>query len=149
MRHSDDRPEVTQAIMQRKHDKLKKNQAESIEGQQRDEEHRRNAQGVEAAREEQQEDSENKLQVFFFSILIILVFSVTACFEETMRTWYDSDEKGGQRPANQQPTNGGERPALETFPAEHLGSSELIKPQPCVVSTQILIRFSRSAVRLM
>lgn len=52
--------------MQRKHDKLKKNQAESIEGQQRDEEHRRNAQGVEAAREEQQEDSENKLQVFFF-----------------------------------------------------------------------------------
>ncbi|XP_074584948.1 uncharacterized protein LOC141840775 isoform X2 [Curcuma longa] len=55
--------QVTQAVMQRKHDKLKKNQAESIEGQQRDEEHRRNEQAVEAAREEQQEDSGNKLQM--------------------------------------------------------------------------------------
>ncbi|KAG6472774.1 uncharacterized protein LOC122028542 isoform X1 [Zingiber officinale] len=49
--------EVTQAVMQRKHDKLRKNQL------QRDEEHRRNAQVVETAREEQQEDSENKFQM--------------------------------------------------------------------------------------
>ncbi|XP_042443164.1 uncharacterized protein LOC122028201 isoform X2 [Zingiber officinale] len=49
--------QVTQAVMQRKHDKLRKNQL------QRDEEHRRNAQVVETAREEQQEDSENKFQM--------------------------------------------------------------------------------------
>ncbi|XP_042445838.1 uncharacterized protein LOC122030853 isoform X2 [Zingiber officinale] len=51
--------EATQAIMQRKQDKLKKYQAESCRGQPQEEEHRK----PDAAGEAQQEDSENKPQV--------------------------------------------------------------------------------------
>ncbi|XP_042448606.1 uncharacterized protein LOC122033612 isoform X2 [Zingiber officinale] len=51
--------EATQAIMQRKQDKLKKYQAESCRGQLQEDEHRK----PEAAGEAQQEDSENKPQV--------------------------------------------------------------------------------------
>ncbi|XP_074591426.1 uncharacterized protein LOC141847313 [Curcuma longa] len=55
--------EAKQAIMQRKHEKLKKNQAESCRGQPQEEEDRKPVQSAEAAGEEQQEDSENKPQV--------------------------------------------------------------------------------------
>ncbi|KAG6469890.1 hypothetical protein ZIOFF_070823 [Zingiber officinale] len=57
--HFSDPPEATQAIMQRKQDKLKKYQAESCRGQPQEEEHRK----PDAAGEAQQEDSENKPQV--------------------------------------------------------------------------------------
>ncbi|KAG6534099.1 hypothetical protein ZIOFF_007983 [Zingiber officinale] len=59
VRHFSDRPEATQAIMQRKQNKLKKYQAESCRGQLQEEEHMKPA----AAGEAQQEDSENKPQV--------------------------------------------------------------------------------------
>ncbi|XP_042380605.1 uncharacterized protein LOC121973081 [Zingiber officinale] len=56
--------EVTNAIKQRKYEKLKKSQAELIRKQQQEEKHRTNDKFIEAAREEQQQqDSENALLV--------------------------------------------------------------------------------------
>lgn len=71
--------EVTNAIKQRKYEKLKKSQAELIRKQQQEEKHRTNDKFIEAAREEQQQqDSENALLVL---ISVLFCQKLGSCIE--------------------------------------------------------------------
>lgn len=63
---SDALPEVAKALRQRKYEKLKKNQAESIKKQQQQQQHGTNDQCTDPAREETEEDSDATHQVHIF-----------------------------------------------------------------------------------
>lgn len=76
--------EVTDAIKQRKYEKLKKSQAELIRKQQQEEKHRTNDKRIEAAQEEQQQqDSENALRVL---ISVFNVKKLASCIDLLQNT---------------------------------------------------------------
>ncbi|URE27560.1 hypothetical protein MUK42_06955 [Musa troglodytarum] len=106
-------PEVAKALRQRKHEKLKKSQAESIRKQQQEQQHGTNDQGTDPARQETEEDSDATHQVHIYC------------------------NKSGEGSAKEQHAGGSKRPPLASFASEHLRSRELIvQPSQAAFTTQ-------------
>ncbi|CAL9047413.1 unnamed protein product, partial [Musa banksii] len=108
---------VTKALNHRKHEKLKKTQAELIRKQQQgQQQQRRNDQGCDAVPQETQEVSEDEHQVH--SICLCSARRCSSCSCD------DSGNKAGEGSAKEQHADGNQRPTLAAFAWEHLGSGE-------------------------